>query len=202
MEVISSNILDYTVATDYYPYHKTREILRETSWWWEHETRIKDPEKASNYLLNPDMVNSVEYSLQHRMHDGFFNFVYYKDELFLYSGFRIDKDNNAWLHRGATSPIIGKYHVGASSAILMPHQAKVAKEKGCKSYNLSFNEANYKFYVYYRDKHYYKSKLNVKGGETFMDGFDYYDNVFVMGQNQYVATLDFSKPNIDEILNA
>lgn len=196
MEVISSTIPDYTIATDYYPYTRTREILRETSWWWEHETRIKDPEKASNYLLDPNMVNSVEYSLQNRMLNGFFNFVYYKNELFLYSGFRIDQDNNAWLHRGATHPLIGKHHVGASSAILMPHQARMAKQKGCNSYNLSFNETNYKFYVYYRDKHYYKGKLNVKGGEKFMDMFDYYDNVFVMGQNQYIAKLDLSKHQV------
>ena len=200
MEIIDTKYPGYTLAIDYHPYVQTRQILTDTSYWWEHKTRAKNPSKVSNYLLDADMINSLEYSLQHRMKDGLFNFIYYDGDLIFYSGFRIDWQNKAWVHRGAGHPVLGKNHVGALSAIILPYQARIAKDRGCESYNMSFNESNYKLYSWYKDKHYYNGKVNLRGGEKFMDEFDYHENVFVMGQNQFVATLDLTKPNIEEIL--
>jgi hypothetical protein len=200
MEFIDFGASGYKLAVDYYPYDETRKILKQTSFWWDHVTKIKDPEKASNYALDESLINSIEYSLAHRMNNGFFNFLYYNDEVFSYGGLRIDSMNQAWLHRGASHPVLGKNHIGAAAAFLMPYQAKQAKLKGCTTYNLSFNQVNYKFYVYYRDKHYYRSKKDVHGGEKFMDSFEYRGKIFVMNQEQFVATLDLTKPGIDEIL--
>lgn len=202
MDVISSVFPDYTIATDYYPYNETRKILEETHWWWEHDARSKDADKASNYILNPTLTNSIETSLSMRMHRGCFNFIFYKDELFLYSGLRIDKNNNAWIHRAATHPELGKHHIGALTGIMMPHQARYAKSMGCVSYNASWNESNYKFYLYFKNKHYYRGKLRpIRGGEKIMDAFDFpEEKVFLYEQEQYIATLDLTRPDIEEVL--
>ena len=200
MEIVTlSKYPGYTIKTDYFPYDETREIIKGVDYWWTHETRSKH--KASNYQLDPSLINSIETSLTMRLHSGNFSFVYYKEQVFLFGGLKINQHHEAWIHRAATHPVLGKQHIGANSAILMPHQAKVAYERGCKSYNISFNEHNLKFYTYYKEKHYYKRRNPITGGEKFMDAFEYLGKQHLYEQEQYVARLDLTRHDIESILD-
>lgn len=201
MIVINTRYADYDIHTERYPYTNTQEILANTAWWWEQPTRKRNTDKVSNYSLDTSSPNTVGHSLIYKLHNGEFNFLYYKNQLILYAGLRIDADKNAWLHRGASHPELGKLHIGAAMTILMPHQARMSLAMGCHSYNISFNEYNYKFFKYYRDKHYRKISLHVSGGELFMDAFQYKENVVVHNTNQFVGTLNLNLPNINEILD-
>jgi len=200
MNKVATKFSGYAIETDYFPYTETKIRLKETNWWWNHKSRNKNQLKASNYSLDSMQSNSIGFSLENKLQNGEFNFLYYKEDLILYSALRIDDLRQAWIHRGATHPILGKNHVGCAMTILMPHQARVAKSLGCLTYNISFNDYNYKFFKYYKERHYYKSLIDIRGGERFMDAFKWVENITVMYVNQHIGCLDLTRSDIDDIL--
>lgn len=191
---------DYVIKTDFYPFLEAREILKSAEWWWEHEARsIKnDKDFTSNYSLDPELNNSLETSFENRLRYGNFSFLFYKDELLLYSGLRVDSENTAWVHRAASNPVLGKDHKGAGTAMLIPYLIKCAYELNCKAFCMSFNENKYKFYKWYKDGHFKNSKLDIPGGGDIINRFEFIGKQTIYGVDQYVCRLDLSRPDIHE----
>lgn len=193
---------NYIIKTDVYPYTEAREIVKSVEWWWDHESRsIKNENNYnSNYALDPNLRNSLEKSFMTRLHGGNFSFLYYKDELLLYAGLRVDEENNAWAHRAASNPVTGKHHVGMATAIMIPYQIKCAYEMGCNSFCMSFNEKRYKWYEWFKDKHYLRGKVNVQGGEELVSKFEFLGKHIIFETEQYLCKLDLKREDIHEFL--
>ena len=191
---------DFVVKTDYYPYTQSKRLLAKLEPWWEHDAR-KDNIRKDNYSLDTTLSNSVATSLDKKLIDGNFSFVYYGKEVFAYAGFQV-VDGEAWLHRYTNNPYNDPAIFGGGSTSLIPLQIKWTKEQGLKSYNVSFNEHNYKIYRSLKAKWYDKTiqldKYDL--GMKLMSNFDFLGLQEVNYTKQWVISLDMNRLDINDFI--
>jgi hypothetical protein len=201
MQIIQTSFQDFSLHTDIYPYIESRDKLKSLVDWWEHPLRKNPKSIKSNYQLDSDLSNSLEKAFRYRMTDGCFNFLYYKNDVIAYAGLRIH-NNEAFMTRMTVNPVSHMEHFGIVTAIIVPYQIRFAYEKGCRSYNMTFEKHREKMYNWYKDKLFVNSSsVKIKQGMELVSNFEFIGIRQIYGIEQYVAQFDFLKNNVDDIIN-
>jgi hypothetical protein len=71
----------------------------------------------------------------------------------------------------------------------------------CKYYKLTYHGNNQKFYYFYKNQKYYKSKFyknNTLSGVENISKFDFIGEEIINNTSQLVARLDLYRPDIDQ----
>ena len=192
MKVVETKYSDYIIKTDTHPYTESKKILSELDFWWDQSNRKHDKNNSANYNLASDKINSITVSLSSRLRKGCFSFVYYKEQVILYSGLYI-KNNIAYVHRLASDPLSGVQHLGVFSGILMPYQIKYAYESRCVSYIMAFNQQRFKLYNYFKASTFNRNKLiKFNDGNIFLAKLDYKGLQILNTVPQYICSLDLT----------
>jgi hypothetical protein len=192
---------DFVVKTDYYPYTESRKILAKLNRWWDHSAR-KDDARKDNYSLDPGLYNGLSHSLDKKLKDGNFSFVYHKKRLFAFAGFLV-AGNEAWFHRYSNNPFNNYNRTGAGSTALLPLHIKWAKEKKLDFYKMSFNEHNRAMYRILERG--WKPKLGLEQshldmGVRLMSKFEFMGQSEVNGTMQWVLSLDLNRADIKDFM--
>ena len=193
---------DFVVKTDYYPYRQSRKILAKLEPWWNHDAR-KDNVRKDNYSLDTTLSNSVARSLDKKLTDGNFSFVYHGREVFAYAGFQV-VGTEAWFHRYTNNPHNNYTNTGAGTAALLPLQIKWAKERGLNFYKIGFNEHNlkiYKFLSWYSAGPAKNQEIDrFDWGMRLMSKFEFLGPTEVNYTKQWVISLDLNRPDINDFI--
>lgn len=157
MQRITTSNPNYFILVDRFPYTETREKIKtEFLVWLDYKKERK--QDISNYLLDSTNHNSLEVSLQNKLKDGNFSFLYNNNTCLCFAGLQI-QDKNAWIHRLHTNPFEYINYLGTISQYLIPYHILTAKDKGCKYYKLTYTGRNSRFYYFYKNKKFNKSKF-------------------------------------------
>jgi hypothetical protein len=200
--MIEQVVGNYRILTELYPYEESRKILNlESSDWWQHELRVKNQEHNSqNYSMNDDIISGLSTSLNRRLNEGCFNFLYHNTQLLAYAGMRVH-NGDSYIHRLATNPSIHMKHFGVISNVLIKTQANIAKDIGCSTYSLTFNQHRIGIYEWLKNKKFLNSKmLKIQGGGEFISNFEFVGIKKIYDIDQYVCTLDLKRSDINELL--
>jgi hypothetical protein len=195
---------EFVVKTDYYPYTQSKKIISQLGHWWEHDSR-KDDVRKDNYSLDPSLPNSVGNSFERKLVDGNFSFIYHKKEIFSFVGFQVVGDS-AWCHRFTNNPNNYFSNTGASTSAFLPLHIKWAREKNLEFYKLSFNEHNYRIYQFLKKGWHIDgprrgpSLANFDWGMRLMHKFEFVGQQVVNYTDQWVLSLDLSRPDIDDFI--
>jgi hypothetical protein len=191
---------EFYILVDHYPYTESRKLISEQFQSW-FEFKKNQNIDIINYSLNDDSdPNTLGFSFNNRLRNGNFCFLYRGDACLCFAGLMIRYDN-AWIHRLFTNP--GEYiqHLGTISQYLLPYQIKIAREAGCKYYKLTYHGRNHRFYYFYRDKKYLKSKFytpETLSGVMRISKFEFVGEQIINMTPQLVAQLDLHRSDIEE----
>lgn len=186
---------DFTIATDFYPYTETRNKIHELSEWFINPTRsyIKN-----NYDLDSLEFNSLNFSLNDKLRNGIFNFLYYQGNCVAFCGLQISGDS-AWSHRLFTSPDFPKSILGSVSTFIFPYHTSYAIKNDCKFYKHTFNKKNIRFYKWYRDSLFLgrvpKKYIN---GSVLLSRYEYVGIEIINNCEQLVCRLDLNRSDIED----
>lgn len=199
MNEIKTSNPRFTIFVDHYPYTETKyKIKTELGSWYDiKENRGQD---IDNYHLDSDDPRSLGFSLEHRLQDGHFAFLYLDDVCLCFCGLQ-RRDDSAWVHRLFTNPIEYVKHLGSISAYLTPFQVKTAREWGCRNFKFTYTGRNVRFYNFYRDRLYLKSRYyrpEYLSGPLRISRFDFVGKQIVNMTEQWVINLDLTRDDIDE----
>lgn len=197
MEKIPTSNSEFYLHVDRYPYTDTIHKLKTEfgDWFAERKNRNID---ISNYDLNSDAGNSLKTSLEWRLRDGNFSFLYMGDQCLCFAGLQIREDS-AWIHRLYTNPLIYVKHLGTISQYLVPFQIRCAIDFGCDWYKLTYTGRNTRFYYFYRDRKWQKSghyKPHTISGVERLSEFEFVGEQTVNQTTQLVAQLNLRRPDI------
>jgi hypothetical protein len=201
MESIDTSNSDFRILVDEYPYKESRNLIsKECVEWYTHPARKNN--KIDNYLLDSEEFNSLNVSLDTKLRNGNFSFLYYRDILLGFVGLQVDGDC-AWAHRLFTNPHQYKNFLGSMPTFVYPYQIEVALSKNCKKYLLTFNGKNERFYYFYRDRGYLKStfyKSDYLSGAEQVSRFDFVGTQIVNNCDQLVISLDLDREDINDFV--
>ena len=185
-----------TIAEDVYPFDDARKLLEQLESWWEHPSRRRFLSNTNYKLGDVNITNSLEHSLTHKLINGNFAFVMHKDQVVLYGGLQVD-GTDSWMHRLTANPELFIRHVGASASILIPFQIKKAIEIGCKSYKITLNDDNYRFYQGWDNGKYTNSSIiKYPDGLQRLSEFEYVGKETINHTDQWIVKLDLEKEDI------
>jgi hypothetical protein len=191
----------YSIKTEEYPFTESKKILETLTNWWEHPSRnTKNIDKISNYHLDQVEENSLGSSMENRLRDGKFSFLYYGDEVIAYSGLLVH-DGKGYCHRLATSPFGGHKHRGTGARIIVPYLIKVAHEMGLSHFRLTFNSHRNRQYQMWKNRTWEQSSIdNMRNnpGNEIISRFNFIGEQFIFRQVQSICELDLSRPDITE----
>lgn len=199
MKKIETSNPEYYLLVDHYPYEETKEELRYkfSSWFDYKKERNLD---VSNYDLDSTNGNSLLTSLEWRLREGNFSFLYKNDVCLCFAALQM-RDGCAWIHRLFTNPTDYIKHLGTISQYLLPFQIKTAREHGCHTYKLTYTGRNSRFYNFYKNKKFLRSKFyksdTISGVEN-ISKFDFVGTEIVNQTPQLVAKLDLNRPDIED----
>lgn len=199
MQIVNTSNPNYYILVDKFPYTDTREKIKtEFSAWLDYKKQRN--QDIGNYLLDTNDGNSLEVSLQHRLNDGNFSFLYYKNICLCFAGLQI-RDKNAWIHRLHTNPFEYINYLGTISQYLIPYHITTARAQGCLYYKLTYTGRNTRFYYFYKNKKFNKSKFyksdRLDGVEN-ISRYEFVGEEIINQTPQLVARLDLNRPDIDE----
>jgi len=201
MNIIETPFQDYFLHTDIYPYTEAREILKSLQSWWEHPLRKNSKSIKGNYTLDINLPNSLEKAFRYRMAEGCFNFIYYKNDVIAYAGLRIH-NNEAFMTRMTVNPFSHMEHFGIVTAVIVPNQIKLAYEKGCKTYNMTFEKHREKMYNWYKHKLYvHSNKVKIKQGMELVSSFQFLGIQQIYNIDQFVACFDLTQNDVIDKIN-
>ena len=199
MEKILTSNSNFYILVDNFPYKDSISKLEtEFASWFDFKTKQK--KDISNYDLNSNSSNSLISSFNTKLKTGNFTFLYYNDICLCFCGLQVE-DKNAWIHRLFTNPLEYIKHLGTISQYILPYQISCAKNMNCKYYKLTYHGNNQKFYYFYKNQKYYKSKFyknNTLSGVENISKFDFIGEEIINNTAQLVARLDLSIPDIDQ----
>ena len=199
MQAVKTANPNFTILVDYYPYTNTKAKLKSEFQSWFDYKKNKNLD-ISNYDLESDEANSLRSSLESKLINGNFSFLYYKDECLGFCGLQI-QDYNAWIHRLFTNPTQYINYLGTFSQYVIPYQITIAKQLGCRYYKLTYNGRNERFYYFYRDKKFQKSKYykdHTLSGVKNLSNFEFIGYEIINNTRQLVARLDLNRSDLDQ----
>lgn len=194
MKLYQTSIPDYYLRVDHYPYTKSRELVASCEWWWDHPSRAKYSDKKSNYGLDPIKPNSIEYSFQHRLSNGNFTFLYYKNQIVSYQGLLINTEGTiGFSHRFAADPI--NFKLGLFPAVCMPWLVIQARKKECRYYQQGWEIYNKRQYDILRTGTHIRSPLYKfrKNQDIIFEKFHYLGLQPIYHTEQYIARFDLTE---------
>lgn len=199
MQVVKTSNPEFYLLVDHFPYTESINKLRTEfiSWFNFKKQRNID---IKNYYLDSDEHNTLLFSFKHRLNSGNFSFLYYNQDCLCFAGLQI-RGSSAWIHRLFTNPFLYIRHLGTISQYLLPFQITIAKQHQCHYYKLTYTDENKKFYEFYRNKKYYKSKFykNDKlSGVENISKFEFVGEQEINQTKQLVAQLDLRRPDIED----
>jgi hypothetical protein len=201
---------DITIKEDRYPYTESIDILNTLTDWWS-DPKLSNNIDLSNYSLDNTIPNSIASSFRDKLVDGNFTFVYLNDQVLAYAGLQRgdqsssqnspDVRDTAWIHRLCGNPKLFSKNLGTGTDIIMPFQIKTAIELGCRYYNFTMTEARYKWYLGLKNETFLKSRrLKYTEGMKLLTKFDFKGKEIRNWTEQYIISLDLSRPDINDFI--
>lgn len=197
MKVIQTSNPRFHILVDYFPYHKTKQKLKSELQSWIEFKKQRNFD-TSNYDIDLNLGQSLKTSLEHRLQNGNFCFLYMDDECLCYAGLQI-RNNSAWIHRLFTNPWLYVNNLGTISQYLVPFQIKTAVENNCDWYKLTYTGRNQRFYYFYKEKKWQKSKFyneNTISGVERLSEFEFVGEQIINQTPQLVAQLNLRRTDI------
>lgn len=197
MKLIQTSNPRFTILVDHYPYTETKQKLKtELQSWFDFKKQRNI--NISNYDLESDHGQSLKTSLEYRLNDGNFSFLYLDDQCLCFAGLQI-RNKSAWIHRLYTNPWQYLNNLGTISQYLVPFQILTAVEKNCEWYKLTYTGRNTRFYYFYKDRKWAKSSFYSKetiSGVERLSEFEFVGEQTINQTSQLVAQLNLNRVDI------